>query len=301
VAETGAREWLMETFLSDANSVAETADLLLEDRPPWGQEALRDALPYFVEFCLSAGTEARLKPVYESLYVAIAVDPQVSLPQTGALVRITQARLELGVSKTEYADILAQLGSALQAVDSPAVADLALEAFEMLVTEACPDGERRQQFAIEVIGIFQRWYKRIDRAQFALLEELAEELRMAGAMGDLAKDISEGQESSEWAQLHSKRVAMYSLQESALRRAALVIEELSPGARVDTFSDHVGSPALKKASTTADIFIIATGAAKHAATTFIEDHRPKDRKPLYARGQGSASLLSALQDHLANH
>lgn len=300
VAETAAREWPMETFLSDASAVAETADLLLEDRPSWGQEALRDALPYFVEFCLSAGAEARLKPVYESTYVVIAVDPQVSLPQTGALVRIAQARLKLGVSRTEYADILAQLGSALQAVDSPAVADLALEALEMLVTEACPDGERRQQFAIEVIGIFQRWYKRIDRAQFALLQELAKELRMVIALGDLAKDISEGQESSEWAQLDGKRVAMYSLQESALRRAALVIQELSPGVRVDTFSDHVGSPALKKASTAADIFIIATGAAKHAATTFIEDHRPKDQKPLYARGQGSASLLSALQEHLAN-
>src|SRR5215469_3824252 len=126
-------KWRMETFLSDANAVAETADLLLEDRPPWGQEALRDALPYFVEFCMSAGADARLKPVYESLYVAIGVDSQVSLPQTGALVRIAQARLELGVPKPEYADILGQLSSALQAVDSPAVADLALEALEMLV------------------------------------------------------------------------------------------------------------------------------------------------------------------------
>lgn len=33
----------------------------------------------------------------------------------------------------------------------------------------------------------------------------------------------------------------------------------------------------------------------------IEDHRPKDHKPLYARGQGSASLLSALQEYLAKN
>lgn len=90
---------------------------------------------------------------------------------------------------------------------------------------------------------------------------------------------------------------MYSLQESALRRAARVIEELSPGSRVDTFNDHVGgSAALRKASTTADIFIIATGAAKHAATTFIEDHRPKGLQTGYARGKGSASLLEALRE-----
>src|SRR5207245_3318422 len=102
VAETGAREWTMEKFLKDAKVITETADLLLDDRPPWGQEALRDALPYFAEFCMSAGADARLKSVFESLFVAIAVDPQVSLPQTAALIRIAQARLELGVSKDEY-------------------------------------------------------------------------------------------------------------------------------------------------------------------------------------------------------
>ena len=45
------------------------------------QEALRDALPYFLEFCMAAGADARLKQVYESLFVTVAVDSQVSLPQ----------------------------------------------------------------------------------------------------------------------------------------------------------------------------------------------------------------------------
>jgi len=281
--------------------VAETADLLLDDRPPWGQEAFRDALPYFVEFCLAGGADVRLRPVYDSLFLAITVDAQVSLPQTGALIRIAQARLDLGVSKNEYREILEHVITALQAAESPSVADVALEALEMLVNAACPDVQPRQQFTIRVIAIFQRWYKRVDRAQFVLLGALAEELGMREAMGDLAKEVAESEQGSEWAKLEGKRIAMYSLQESALRRAALVIGELSPGVRVDIFSDHVGSPPLKKASTTADIFIIATGAAKHAATTFIEDHRPKDLKPLYARGQGTASLLSALQEHLVKN
>ena len=301
VAETGAREWTIDDFLKESSMVSETADLLLDDRPQWGQEALRDALPYFVEFCMSAGTDARLKPVYESLFVAVAVDPQVSLPQTAALIRIAQARLELGVSKAEYVEILEQVISALQAAESPTVADLALEALEMLVNAACPDVQQRQQFAIQVIAIFQRWYKRVDRAHFALLGTLAEELGMPEAVGDLAKEVAVSQGSSEWAQLDGKRIAMYSLQESALRRAAMVIGELSPGSRVDTFSDHVGgSAALRKAASAAHIFIIATGAAKHAATTYIEDRRPKDQETLYARGQGSASLLSALRDYIAN-
>ena len=59
---------------------------------------------------------------------------------------------------------------------------------------------------------------------------------------------------SEWAGLDGKRVALYSLQESALRRAASVIKTLCPGVRVDTFQDHVGgSAALRTAAITADI------------------------------------------------
>jgi len=297
VAEIGAREWTMENFLTDSNAVAETADLLLDDRPQWGQDALRDALPYFVEFCMSGGTDARLKPVYESLFVVIAVDPQVSLPQTGALVRIAQARLGLGLSKAEYVEILQQVNSALHATESPSVADIALEALEMLINAACPDIQHRQQFAIQVIAIFQRWYKRIDATQFALLRTLADELEIPDAMGDLPKKVSESQSSSMWEQLDGKRIAIYSLQESALRRVARVIGELCPGIRVSTFNDHVGgSAALRKASSTADVFIIATRAAKHAATTFIEDNRPKNLGTIYARGQGSASLLEALRE-----
>src|SRR5207247_10239825 len=176
VAETGARAWDIGKFLQDANEVQETADVLLSDRPQWGQDALRDALPYFLEFSISAGLDARLKQVYESLFVTVALDPHVSLPQTAALVRIAQARLELGVSKPEYIEVVRQITSAIQAIESPSAADLALEALEMLVNTACPNAQERQQFAVHVIAIFQRWYKRIDRTKFALLKPLTNEL-----------------------------------------------------------------------------------------------------------------------------
>jgi len=80
----------------------------------------------------------------------------------------------------------------------------------------------------------------LKRYQFALLNALTNELEMPTAMGDLAKESASDTSSSEWEQLRGKRIAIYSLQESALRRAAIVIAELSPGIRVDTFDDHVG-------------------------------------------------------------
>ena len=236
--------------------------------------------------------------MYESLFVVIAVDDQVSLPQVSALLKVVDVRLQLGVTIADYRELLAQLSSAINAVDTPAVATIALESIEVVIAAASPAPSERQAFLIAVAAVFQRWYRRIDKADFVLLRHFAEELGVADAVTQPEPERGESDSRSEWDDLDGKRVSLYSLQESALRRAALVVSELCPGARVTTFHDHVGSPSLRTASTTADVFVLATGAAKHAATTFIEAHRPSGSITLYARGQGSASLVGALRERL---
>lgn len=100
-----------------------------------------------------------------------------------------------------------------------------------------------------------------------------------------------------WDRLRDKSVALYSLQESALRHAATALRELAPGIAVACFHDKVGgSPSLRTAAATADLFVIATSVAKHAATGFIEMNR-RHKPVLYARGGGAASLLAALKEH----
>ncbi len=299
VAETAAREWSLEALLSDVNAVVETAELILADRPPWGQAALRDALPHLLEFFLSKGADARSKPLYENLFLALAIDDQVSLPQIAALLRTAEARLQLGVSSGDYGEIVHQLTSALDAAETPSVADLALDALDILISEACPNGRQREDFVARVVAIFQRWYRRIDPAQWALLRQLADELRVPEALGNLPVDETAESGGSIWTALERKRVALYSLREPALRRVKSVLQELCPGAQVEIFSDRVGgSPALRAASSTADIFVVATAAAKHAATIYIEANRSRTATTLYARGQGSASLLDAIRNFL---
>ena len=274
------------------------ADLLLRDRASWSQEALRDALPYFLTFCLRSGLEPRLKVVFENLFFVIAMDDEVSLPQVRVLLKVVDVRLQLGVTVADYRDLLGQLSSAINAVDTPSVATIALEAIEIVVNAACPAPSERQGFVVAIAELFRRWYRRVDRAEIVLLQHLAEELGVAEAVTQPEPVQDKPQQQSEWNTLDGKKVALYSLQESALRRAALVMRELCPRVRVNTFHDHVGgSPALRSASATADVFVIATAAAKHSATAFIESHRPSGACTLYARGQGSASLVAALREH----
>ena len=297
VAEIASREWSVDNFARDPLAVQEVADLLLGDRASWGQEALRDALPYFLTFCLRDGIEPRLKVIFESLFFVIAMDDQVSLPQVSVLLKVVDVRLQLGVTVADYRELLGQLSSAINAVDTPSVATIALEAIEIVVNTACPAPPERQGFVVAIAGLFRRWYRRVHRADIVLLQHLSKELGVAEAVTQPEPVQDKPQLPSEWNTLDGKKVALYSLQESALRRAALVVRELCPGVRVNTFHDHVGgSPALRSASATADVFVIATAAAKHSATAFIESHRPSAACTLYARGQGSASLVAALRE-----
>lgn len=299
VAEIAAREWSIETLLSNPDVVNETAELILADRPSWGQTALRDALPYLLEFFLSRGADPRLKAVYENLFLAIAIDDQVSLPQIAALLRAAEARIALGVSVVDYREIVRQLTTTLDAAESPSIAGLALETLDILVTETCPDPRERENFVVRVASLFKRWYRRIDDAQWALLQQLAEEIGMAEALSQRPTDENAVSMGSIWTALDKKRIALYSLRETALRRVQLILVELCPGARVEWFSDSVGgSMALRTAATNADVFVLATAAAKHAATIYIEANRLKSQVTLYARGQGSASMLEVIREFL---
>jgi hypothetical protein len=301
VAEAGAREWNVEALAADTVAVSEIAELLISDRPEWGQTALHDALPHLLEFFLSQRAHIRFKSIYENLFLAIALDDHVSIPQFAALLRVTEARLELGVTVSEYREIVEELLSAVERVGSPSVADVALESVDVLVNAACPDPIQRQNFVIRVAAFFQRWFRRIDPAQWALLRCLGEELGVPDASWSSPGEDETTAPPDEWRALDGKRIALYSLRESALRRTEAILRGMCSSVQVQIFNDLVGgSPALRTAAVTADIFVLTTAAAKHAATLYIESNRPKSRVTLYARGQGSASALAAIREYVGN-
>ena len=170
------------------------------------------------------------------------------------------------------------------------------------MSAVCPDPLRREDFVGRGAAIFHRWYRRIDISQWTLLGRFAEELHIPSAVGEQPTGKSSAETVSIWSALDRKRVAFYSLREPALHRVRAILLQLCPSARIETFSDLVGgSPSLRAASATADIFVLATAAAKHAATSYIEANRPKSHATLYARGQGSASLIEAIRNFLQLH
>jgi len=151
---------------------------------------------------------------------------------------------------------------------------------------------------VNLASLLQRWYRRIDPAQWRLLRNFGDELAVPD-LGDLGpSDEVPMAVISSWDALAGLKIALYSLRESALRRASAVLSELCPQVNVQTFCTTVGGVSLRAAASSADIFVIAPAVASHAATDFIHAHRPKSRTTLYARGGGSASLLEVIRNYL---
>jgi hypothetical protein len=42
------------------------------------------------------------------------------------------------------------------------------------------------------------------------------------------------------------------------------------------------------------MFVVATQSAKHAATGFINQHRPKDKPVLFPAGKGASSIVRVM-------
>ncbi|MGY1780304.1 protein DpdD [Geodermatophilus sp. SYSU D01036] len=95
--------------------------------------------------------------------------------------------------------------------------------------------------------------------------------------------------------LNRKTIVLHSLTETATTRASQVLRRFVPGIDVRTNSDHDGSPQLAQLSRNADVFVVVTASAKHAATTFIADHRGA-LPTVLVNSRGSSAILRALAD-----
>jgi Arc/MetJ family transcription regulator len=298
-AKLGSQEWDLVALVSDQERIQRLSDLILEDRSSWARTAFRDSLPHLIEFFRLGEADARLRGVYDALFLAVSVDDEISINQMHVLNRLADMRLELGTSLDEYAAIAEELRSTIYRLDSPAVIDRALEACEILVSHPCGSSEKRLAVFAATAASLSKWHRRASSAQLTLFAILCEELGTQLSSTISIPEIQGDQDDTVWTSLAGFKIALYSLQEGAVRRAALLLKKMIGDTKIDIFSDHVGgSPALRTAAQQADIFVITTAAAKHSATTFIEAKRPKALPTLYANGQGTSSIIQTFTRYL---
>ncbi|MFX0540043.1 protein DpdD [Ornithinimicrobium sp. Y1847] len=95
--------------------------------------------------------------------------------------------------------------------------------------------------------------------------------------------------------LEGSLVVLYSLTESATTRAAQILRRLLPDIDVRTTSAHDGSQQLAALSSNADVFVMVSASAKHAATEFIKEHR-RGLPIIHVNSRGSSAILRELAE-----
>ncbi|GAF48278.1 protein DpdD [Rhodococcus wratislaviensis] len=199
-------------------------------------------------------------------------------------------------SAAEYAEILEHITEIRRTNSAPSTVDWQLDLLQLVTAYPNSDknGGSLEQFVVSCLTDLIKHRHALSFTSTSAIKMVCDETRID--LPDIFKTPApdEVDELQAYAYLRGKTVALYSLMESASTRAAQLLRQLVPDLDIRLFADKVGSDPLAKASENADLFVIVTAAAKHAATEFIETHRGA-RPTILVNSKGTSAILRSLR------
>ena len=294
VARRGVDEWASAEFASPkkAELFGDTIAGLDND----GFQRISESLPHLlVALGRCSELPKQLGIALERLIDIHLFDEAPGQLFFSTLASLCDFALQVGITADGYRKILEESIDHINESGAARFEGL-LEFLDVLVTHSAPDTTIRTVVAGAIANLFLRFVHKADDVQLALLRQL-----LADASCDVPKSlrprVDDSAETSPLSFYAKKSVALYSLKVSVLHRVKEVLEAEVPEVRVSTFHDRAGgSKALRAAARNADVFVVATAAATHAATGFIEAERPKEASTIKPASQGSASMLRAISE-----
>lgn len=299
IARRGKDEWPVVVGADDPVAVQSfVAGLYRAFSNDLAAERTAQALPFLVAWLRRDPDfpRAAMAPIYSSLLTLFALSNargQVTYESTQVLV---SASLSVGMHAKAYRELISDVEALAGGGFGVNMIYWMLEVVEDFLRASAPDPEARECFLHRALARISPIFARLTSFQQAATARLAREL--GWTLERLGIDAEAGKVDDLASCLRGMRIAIYSLSESASRQAKATIEELQPAATVDCNADHVGTVKLKALAEGADIFVMTSLSAKHAATDFIRVHRAS-RPLLYAQGRGFSSILRAIEDHFS--
>ncbi|WP_149361073.1 protein DpdD [Lolliginicoccus suaedae] len=172
----------------------------------------------------------------------------------------------------------------------------AVDVFSDIAEAATGTGRQEAAaFGHRFVEMIRPLFESLSLSQFEVLSSSLKTLGSA-VPDDLQIKNSQRVGSPPYESLRGKQILIYSLRERPARRAAATLRGLGGGTFVEVSTEQGGTPRLRQVARNADIIVVVTAAAKHAATTFIEDNSGSG-PVVYANSVGTSSILQALSDH----
>ena len=176
------------------------------------------------------------------------------------------------------------------AIRSPHALGWALDVCDSLSQRRVRDADARLRLLTKVIQACQDFSSRLDPLQTYQLRLLAKEAQLEPP--ELPEAPRSDYEETQAPDETPYRVAIYSLDEAATRRAVEIMKSLCPHWLIDTNADQVCTDRLKALAHKANVFVFAWRCSKHAAYYCVKANGQKESLVM-ARGVGTSSLVNA--------
>ncbi len=297
IIRRGVIEWSIDDLLASPKQIARIADLLGTARSPTADAILRDAIPTMVEaFCPEGQSFQQFKPIYLNLALILALDSAIGANDLTALALLAEASLEAGLQVSqqtnEYQELVEIIETTWSQVASIRHLDWGLAMLDVLIAFNVGQRAAIDPFFNQIVSGLRQWLRRVRPDQWDYAEQLASDLNQSTVVTELRP----GDEPAAIApalgqELPGKTIAIYTLTERIGHRAAQLLKNRFPSLQIQLIHDKVASDRLKQLARTADIFVVNTWDAKHAATGAIKAVRPDDKVTLIPQSKSAGSIV----------
>lgn len=208
----------------------------------------------------------------------------------GAICALLEIFLRASPPMAQYRALLDDLQSYAPQYVAPNAAGRVLDIADVVTSGPIGESDARTSFVAALVLPLHHLQRKLSPALRRLASLVTEDVGLNLAWVD--ERSSEASESG--IETLSAQVLIYSLDEGCLARVEKAAELQWPSVKVRKSFDKVGTPALRQHARNADLIVIATRRAAHAATGFITENA--DRALIrYADGSGSASMIRAVE------
>ncbi len=305
-ARQGANEWDINSLLmAPYESIAEFNELLNKVGST-SESILHESLPYLLQFFQNDEQFPRREFVtlYYSLLELLVISTQGSDVDLVLFNESAIALLTIGIDAAKYAEILNYALELWSRFASPKKVDWAIDLIDIFIWYPSPIPQKRQQFLFALAETMRRFQERIDEAQWEVFRNLVKDLQLTASLRDLLGEkaiLVEPNiefEANIFHKLKGKSILIYTLTETVAIRVKSILEAACQEITVHLSHEKGGNDRLRQWVKNSHLVVMVTASAKHAATGFIESHRPPHVPILLVNSKGSAGMLRVIREYL---
>lgn len=285
--------WDSAALTSHKDSVGELVSII-NNATGSAESVFREATPLLYQSLISdSGTPPRqAKPLLQILITKVTCLTDPSQNELDLTRDVAAILLLIGLEEKEYTSLVSDLEDLMGAQMSIFTLGWALDLADLLAIHACPAPETRLRLVLRVVQMITRLAHRLSQSDILLTKQLCRDNSIDCPV-ELTRDAITD-DSSSGQELIGKRIGIYTLEEQAGQRAALILVQICPTVHVELNSDHECTKKLISLASNSDIFVFAWKSSTHQAFYCIKDHRDTAAPLIQPKGKGTSSILRAI-------